>query len=159
MLTYLPAHPLNLHCPLRLGPRLYLLPLEWSTTRHELVPSKTRRGAKAWAVILEFATDICRTSVPSEHVARATAKSSTKRVASTEQDSEIRPRKRVKNGSEQSCAMAGIPEDLDLQCASYALELLWHGGLRNHVIAVTITDRKNRALILRPLYHCQIFSH
>jgi hypothetical protein len=47
-----------------------------------------------------------------------------------------------KKSSEQSCAIAGVSDDLDLQCASYALELLWHGGLRNHVIAVAITDRK-----------------
>lgn len=63
-------------------------------------------------------------------------------MAPTEQDSDILPRKRSKNSSEQSRAVAGVPDDLDLQCASYALELLSHGGLRNHVIAVAITDRK-----------------
>ena len=85
------------------------------------------------------------TSVPSERVTRATAyatRSSTKRATPSEHDSNILPRKRVKKSSEQSRTIASVQDDLDLQCASYALELLSHGGLRNHVIAAAITDRK-----------------
>jgi Fungal protein kinase len=69
-------------------------------------------------------------------------------MAPTEQGFDFLPRKRVKNSSEQSrtIAQAGVPDDLDLQCASYALELLSHGGLRNHVIAVAVTDRKIKLL-------------
>lgn len=63
-------------------------------------------------------------------------------MAPTEPDSHILPSKRVKKSSDQRGAVASVEDDLDLQCASYALELLSHGGLRNHVIAVAITDRK-----------------
>jgi Fungal protein kinase len=48
--------------------------------------------------------------------------------------------------SEQFSSKVSVGEDLDLQCASYALELLSHGGLRNHVIAAAITDRKIKLL-------------
>ena len=63
-------------------------------------------------------------------------------MAPTEYNSNIPSRKRVKKTSEQSRCVAGVHDDLDIQCASYALELLSHGGLRNHVIAATIIDRK-----------------
>jgi len=63
-------------------------------------------------------------------------------VAATDYNSDILPRKRVKKSSKQSRTVASVQDDLDIQCASYALELLSHGGLRNHVIAATIIDRK-----------------
>ena len=84
------------------------------------------------------------TSAPSERVTRASAyhtRSSTKRVPPTDRNSDILPRKRVKKSSEPSSVISSVQDDLDLQCASYALELLSHGSLRNHVIAAAIQDR------------------
>ncbi|KAF8800096.1 hypothetical protein BYT27DRAFT_7175755 [Phlegmacium glaucopus] len=84
------------------------------------------------------------TSIPSARVTRASAcasRLSTKRTAPTDHNSDILPQKRVKKSFEQSSAIASIQDNLDLQCASHALELLSHGGLRNYVIAAAITDR------------------
>lgn len=86
---------------------------------------------------------------PSQRITRATANaagSSTKRTSPTQHDSDLLRTKRAKTSSEQSSSKASVREDLDLQCASYALELLSHGGLRNHVIAAAITDRKIKLL-------------
>lgn len=51
-------------------------------------------------------------------------------------------RKRSKTNSDRHPDEIATREDLKLQCASYALEILSHGGLRNHVIAASITDFK-----------------
>jgi hypothetical protein len=84
------------------------------------------------------------TSASIERVTRASpyaTRSSTKRMAlSTDPNPDILPRKRAKKSSETYNAAGSVRDDLDLQCASYALELLSHGGLRNHVIAAAITD-------------------
>ena len=62
-------------------------------------------------------------------------------VPPTDPNPDILPRKRVKKSSEHYNTTASVQDDLDLQCARYALELLSHGGLRNHVIAAAITDQ------------------
>jgi hypothetical protein len=86
---------------------------------------------------------------PSERITRSTANSagsSTKRASPTQHDSDLLHPKRPKTSSEQSGSKASVGEDLDLQCASHALELLSHGGLRNHIIAAAITDRNIKLL-------------
>ena len=54
--------------------------------------------------------------------------------------------------------MDGTPSaDLSmLQCASYALEMLSHGGLRSHVIRALVTDDTIQTFILRPFHHYRI---
>jgi hypothetical protein len=59
-----------------------------------------------------------------------------------ERDSDISSRKRARTNSEQSGTEDHTQDHLSLQCASYALELLLHGGLRSHIIAGSVTDQK-----------------
>ena len=58
-----------------------------------------------------------------------------------EHDSDISSRKRAKTNFDQSRTKGETQDPLSLQCASYALELLSHGGLRSHVIAGSVEDQ------------------
>lgn len=69
-----------------------------------------------------------------------------KRASPTADDSDLLRQKRTKTRSERSSSKASVQEGLDLQCASYALGILSHSGLRNHIIAAAITDRKIKLL-------------
>ena len=83
-----------------------------------------------------------RPTTRSKTWANALSGESSNKRSTPEHDSDMSSsRKRAKTNYDQSRTKGETQDPLSLQCASYALELLSHGGLRSHVIAGSVADQ------------------
>jgi hypothetical protein len=87
--------------------------------------------------------------------ASRSAGSSTKRASPTQDNSDLLRLKRARIGYQQSSTQDAVLDDLNLQCASYVLELLWWFTLGSQNPIITNVSKRLRRPSANLIFFCQ----